>query len=80
MRRFIMTILFVLLVCLLSSGMAFAQENPTGTLVGVVTDAQGGAVVDAKITVTDMASGTTSTTMSGCRRSIHSEQPCAVGL
>ncbi len=65
MRRFITTILYVLLVCLLSSGIAFAQENPTGTLVGVVTDAQGGAVVGAKITVADMASGTTSITMSG---------------
>jgi Carboxypeptidase regulatory-like domain len=65
MRRFIMSILYVLLICLLSSSMAFAQENPTGTLVGVVTDSQGGAVVGAKITVTDMAAGTVVSTKSG---------------
>jgi len=50
---------------LLSSGLAISQENPTGTLVGTVTDQQGGAIAGAKVTVTDMASGTKVSTVSG---------------
>src|ERR1019366_6092418 len=65
MRRFIVSALCLALVCLLSSGLAFAQENPTGTLVGTVTDAQGGAIAGAKVTVTDMASGTSVSTQTG---------------
>src|ERR1019366_7191307 len=65
MRRFIVSALCLALVCLLSSGLAFAQENPTGTLVGTVTDAQGGAIAGAKVTVTDMASGTIVSTQTG---------------
>jgi Carboxypeptidase regulatory-like domain len=65
MRRFIFGTLCLALICFLSSGVAFSQENPTGTLVGNVTDSQGGAIVGAAITVTDMTSGNSVTTMSG---------------
>ncbi len=65
MKRLIFGTLCLAFVCFLSSGIAFSQENPTGTLVGIVTDSQGGAIVGAAITVTDMASGTFVTTKSG---------------
>src|ERR1022692_4335255 len=65
MRRFFVAALCLALICLVSSGLAWSQENPTGTLVGTVTDAQGGAIVGAKVTVTDMTSGTAVSTRSG---------------
>jgi len=65
MRRFVIGTLCLALICLMSSSLAFSQENPTGTLVGVVTDTQGGAIAGAKVTVTDTASGTSVSTQSG---------------
>ena len=65
MRRFVIGMVCLLLISLVFSISAFSQENPTGTLVGTVTDSQGGAIVGAKVTVTDMASGTSVTTKSG---------------
>jgi len=65
MRRLIFGTLCLALICLLTSGIAFSQENPTGTLVGTVTDSQGGAISGAAITVTDMTSGASVTTKSG---------------
>jgi hypothetical protein len=65
MRQIILGTLCLVLICFVFTGSAFSQENPTGTLVGTVTDSQGGAIVGAKVTVTDMASGTSVTTKSG---------------
>jgi hypothetical protein len=65
MRRLIFGTLCLALICFLTSGIAFSQENPTGTLVGRVTDSQGGAIVGAAITVTDMSSGTSVSARSG---------------
>ncbi len=65
MRRLIFGTLCFALICFLCAGIAFSQENPTGSLVGTVTDSQGGAIVGAAITVTDMTSGTSVTTKSG---------------
>ncbi len=65
MRRLIIGTLCLTLIYSVFSISAFAQENPTGTLVGTVTDAQGGAVVGAKVTVTDTASGASASTKSG---------------
>jgi hypothetical protein len=65
MRRFVISIVCLVAFCLVLSGAAYSQENPTGTLVGNVTDAQGGAIAGAKVTVTDVASGTSVSTQSG---------------
>jgi hypothetical protein len=65
MRRFVISIVCLVAFCLVISGAAYSQENPTGTLVGNVTDAQGGAIAGAKVTVTDIASGTSVSTQSG---------------
>jgi len=65
MRRIVIGIFCLALICVLSSSPAFSQENPTGTLVGAVTDPQGGAVIGASVTVTDMLAGTSVTTKSG---------------
>jgi len=65
MKRFFITTLCLAVIGLMFCGSAFSQENPTGTLVGTVTDAQGGAIVGATVTVTDMASGTKVTAKTG---------------
>ena len=48
MKRMLQLCLFSLLVCL-----PLAAQQITGSIVGTVTDAKGGIVVGAKITVTD---------------------------
>lgn len=56
MKRFT-PLLFVLALVLIFSTSALAQLNPTGTLTGTVTDAQGAAIVGANITITDPTTG-----------------------
>lgn len=56
MKRFT-PFLFVLALVLMFSTSALAQLNPTGTLTGTVTDAQGAAIVGANITITDPTTG-----------------------
>lgn len=57
MKRFT-PLLFVLALVLMFSTSALAQLNPTGTLTGTVTDAQGAAIVGANVTITDPTTGT----------------------
>jgi hypothetical protein len=64
MKR-IFSSLILFLFCMAFASVAFAQENPTGGIVGTVTDPQGAAVVGAKITIKDVATGNTLPAVSG---------------
>src|SRR5579863_4792551 len=64
MRR-LFSFLSLCALILVSSGLAFSQESPTGSLVGTVTDPQGAVVLGAKITISDMAGGVRATAESG---------------
>ena len=64
MRR-LFSLLTVFVLALVFSGLAYAQESPTGSLVGTVTDPQGAVVLGAKITVSDMSGGVKATAQSG---------------
>jgi len=55
--------LFTLLICLATARLG-AQES-TGTINGTVFDAQGAAVVNAEVTVTDPSTGSSRKTVSG---------------
>jgi hypothetical protein len=60
--RQLRVLLFVLAVFAL--GLSFAQA-PTGTIAGVVTDASGGIVPNAPVTVTNKDTGTTRSVLTG---------------
>ncbi len=64
MRR-LLTAFCMAAICLMFAVGVIAQDNPTGTLVGTVTDPQGASVKGAKITITDQAMGKSVTAVSG---------------
>ena len=67
MKRISLTLcvwLVGMLVCLLLSFPALAQTAGTGALTGAVTDNNGAVVPEAKVTVTNEATGETRTVMS----------------
>src|SRR5690349_16362191 len=53
---------FVLLVVLALLGLPLAAQDATGRIIGVVTDPSGGVIANAKVTVTNVATGISNTT------------------
>jgi hypothetical protein len=64
MRR-LATVLCLSVFCLAVAGGILAQDNPTGALVGIVSDPQGASVKGATISITDQATGKSVTAVSG---------------
>ncbi len=57
-------ICFVLVLLLALGGKAFAQGGSTGTILGLVSDSTGAVIPNAKVTITNTATGTATTVVS----------------
>jgi hypothetical protein len=62
MRRFCTCLCIAALVCIFPLSLAFGQSASYGTIVGLVTDAQGAVIPNATVTATNTATGGSSTT------------------
>src|SRR5579864_1661879 len=56
---------FALLIILIVSALPIAAQEPTGRIIGTVTDPSGSVVPRAKITITNVATGVKTETTSG---------------
>src|SRR5260370_35255507 len=56
---------FILLVVLALLGLPLVAQDATGRIIGVVTDPSGGVITNAKVTVTNVATGISNTTTTG---------------
>ena len=62
------------MVLLVGSPRLFSQAA-VGTILGAIFDSSGAAIAGAKVTITDVARGTTRVLTTDANRSVHGSQP-----